>query len=223
MRSPTRAIIDSSGDAIRRARASRRGTLGPDGVGHLTRQGQWSATAAELKRVRPWMPVLVLSMHAEEQYARRAFRAGASGSTSARRRPKPRQSRPGADARGIAVTHRRVAAQQRAGPGGEPGNGGGAACDQDRGAAAADPCQRDHLGAILRCTDGPVGERRRDAGCRLPAGRHAVGGLDGSRTARHRIADPRRPHGTCLSARAARIWPASRPSSTTRRRTCGHR
>jgi two-component system, NarL family, invasion response regulator UvrY len=33
----------------------------------------------ELKRVRPRVPVLVLSMHSEEQYARRAFRAGASG------------------------------------------------------------------------------------------------------------------------------------------------
>ena len=33
----------------------------------------------ELKRVRPRVPVLVLSMHSEEQYARRAFRAGAAG------------------------------------------------------------------------------------------------------------------------------------------------
>lgn len=33
----------------------------------------------ELKRRRPELPVLVLSMHTEEQYARRAFRAGASG------------------------------------------------------------------------------------------------------------------------------------------------
>jgi DNA-binding NarL/FixJ family response regulator len=33
----------------------------------------------ELKRIRPRVPVLVLSMHSEEQYARRAFRAGASG------------------------------------------------------------------------------------------------------------------------------------------------
>jgi two-component system, NarL family, invasion response regulator UvrY len=33
----------------------------------------------ELKRMRPRVPVLVLSMHSEEQYARRAFRAGASG------------------------------------------------------------------------------------------------------------------------------------------------
>ena len=33
----------------------------------------------ELKALRPSMPVLILSMHSEEQYARRAFRAGASG------------------------------------------------------------------------------------------------------------------------------------------------
>jgi DNA-binding NarL/FixJ family response regulator len=33
----------------------------------------------ELKRLRPRTPVLVLSMHSEEQYARRAFKAGAAG------------------------------------------------------------------------------------------------------------------------------------------------
>ncbi len=33
----------------------------------------------ELKRLRPRLPVLVLSMHSEEQYARRAFRSGAAG------------------------------------------------------------------------------------------------------------------------------------------------
>lgn len=33
----------------------------------------------ELKQVRPKLPVLILSMHSEEQYARRAFKAGASG------------------------------------------------------------------------------------------------------------------------------------------------
>jgi len=32
-----------------------------------------------LKQVRPHLPVLILSMHSEEQYARRAFKAGASG------------------------------------------------------------------------------------------------------------------------------------------------
>jgi len=33
----------------------------------------------ELKLVRPKLPVLILSMHSEAQYARRAFKAGASG------------------------------------------------------------------------------------------------------------------------------------------------
>lgn len=33
----------------------------------------------ELKQLRPRLPVLILTMHSEEQYARRAFRAGASG------------------------------------------------------------------------------------------------------------------------------------------------
>jgi two-component system, NarL family, invasion response regulator UvrY len=33
----------------------------------------------ELKQIRPRLPILILSMHSEEQYARRAFRAGAAG------------------------------------------------------------------------------------------------------------------------------------------------
>jgi len=33
----------------------------------------------ELKQLRPKLPVLIFSMHAEEQYARRAFKAGAAG------------------------------------------------------------------------------------------------------------------------------------------------
>ena len=33
----------------------------------------------ELKQIRPRLPVLILSMHSEEQYARRAFKGGASG------------------------------------------------------------------------------------------------------------------------------------------------
>jgi DNA-binding NarL/FixJ family response regulator len=33
----------------------------------------------ELRQLRPGLPVLVLSMHSEEQYARRAFMAGAAG------------------------------------------------------------------------------------------------------------------------------------------------
>jgi len=33
----------------------------------------------EIKKTHPKLPVLILSMHSEEQYARRAFKAGASG------------------------------------------------------------------------------------------------------------------------------------------------
>src|SRR5882672_8262277 len=33
----------------------------------------------ETKQLRPLLPVLILSMHSEEQFARRAFRAGAAG------------------------------------------------------------------------------------------------------------------------------------------------
>jgi two-component system invasion response regulator UvrY len=33
----------------------------------------------EIKRIRPKVPVLVLSMHSEEEYARRAYKAGAAG------------------------------------------------------------------------------------------------------------------------------------------------
>lgn len=33
----------------------------------------------DIKRIKPKLPVLILSMHPEEQYALRAFRAGASG------------------------------------------------------------------------------------------------------------------------------------------------
>jgi len=39
----------------------------------------------ELKQLRPRMPVLILSMHAEEQYAVRAFKTGASGYVIKRR------------------------------------------------------------------------------------------------------------------------------------------
>lgn len=33
----------------------------------------------ELKQIRPRLPVLILTMHSEEQYARRAFKSGAAG------------------------------------------------------------------------------------------------------------------------------------------------
>ena len=40
-----------------------------------------------MRRIRPATPVLVLSMHAEEQYAQRCFRAGASGYVMKERPP----------------------------------------------------------------------------------------------------------------------------------------
>jgi len=59
----------------------------------LARQEEWDAVVLdislgarsglevlkELKQLRPKLPVLILSMHSEAQYARRAFKAGASG------------------------------------------------------------------------------------------------------------------------------------------------
>jgi DNA-binding NarL/FixJ family response regulator len=36
-------------------------------------------TLSDLKRIRPRLPVLILSMHPEEQYALRAYKSGASG------------------------------------------------------------------------------------------------------------------------------------------------
>jgi two-component system invasion response regulator UvrY len=43
--------------------------------------GGWSGLELlkELKQVRPHLPVLIFSMHSEEQYASRAFKAGAAG------------------------------------------------------------------------------------------------------------------------------------------------
>jgi len=59
----------------------------------LIREGSWDVVVLdislgqrsgldvlqELKQFRPRLPVLILTMHAEEQYARRAFRGGAAG------------------------------------------------------------------------------------------------------------------------------------------------
>src|SRR5437870_6021040 len=39
-------------------------------------------TLKELKQIRPRLRVLILTMHAEEQYARRSFRSGAAGYTT---------------------------------------------------------------------------------------------------------------------------------------------
>jgi DNA-binding NarL/FixJ family response regulator len=60
---------------------------------NLVREREWDAVVLdlslvgrdglevlkELKQIRPRLPVLVLSMHSEEIFARRAFKAGASG------------------------------------------------------------------------------------------------------------------------------------------------
>lgn len=65
---------------------------GPDAL-KLIREGEWDIAVLdislggrsglevlkEIKELRPKLPVLMLSMHAEEQYAMRAFKAGASG------------------------------------------------------------------------------------------------------------------------------------------------
>jgi two-component system invasion response regulator UvrY len=67
-------------------------STGPEAV-NLAQQQSWDVAVLdlslggasglevlkELKQVRPKLPVLILSMHSEEQYARRAFRAGAAG------------------------------------------------------------------------------------------------------------------------------------------------
>jgi two-component system invasion response regulator UvrY len=41
--------------------------------------GEASTAQEALQQLRPQLPVLILSMHAEDQYARRAFKAGAAG------------------------------------------------------------------------------------------------------------------------------------------------
>jgi two-component system, NarL family, invasion response regulator UvrY len=65
----------------------------PDQALHMALVDEWDAVVLdlsfagksglevlkELKQVRPRLPVLVLTMHSEEQYARRAFKAGAAG------------------------------------------------------------------------------------------------------------------------------------------------
>jgi len=65
----------------------------PDEALHMALADEWDAVVLdlsfagksgleilkELKQIRPRLPVLVLTMHSEEQYARRAFKAGAAG------------------------------------------------------------------------------------------------------------------------------------------------
>jgi len=86
-------------DGIKRILEEQEGetTVGEAGAAQeaieLVRQEDWDAVVLdislggrsglelikELKQIRPKLPVLILSMHSEEQYARRAFRAGAAG------------------------------------------------------------------------------------------------------------------------------------------------
>jgi DNA-binding NarL/FixJ family response regulator len=72
-------------------------TFGEASTGHealkLTREGDWDIVVLdlslggrgglevlkELKQIRPRLPVLILSVHTEVQFVRRAFKAGASG------------------------------------------------------------------------------------------------------------------------------------------------
>jgi DNA-binding NarL/FixJ family response regulator len=65
---------------------------GPEAISQI-REGEWDLAILdisldgrsgldvlkEIKALRPKLPVLMLSMHAEDQYAMRAFKAGASG------------------------------------------------------------------------------------------------------------------------------------------------
>ena len=65
----------------------------PDDAIRLASRGDWDVVVLDLsfggrsgldvlkqlKQIRPHVPVLVLTMHSEEQYARRAFKAGAAG------------------------------------------------------------------------------------------------------------------------------------------------
>src|SRR5678816_234687 len=64
-----------------------------DGIKRLVEKSDWDVVVLDLslgdgngidlvkdlKRVRPRLPILILTMHSEEYYARRAFKAGASG------------------------------------------------------------------------------------------------------------------------------------------------
>jgi len=66
----------TAGDAVQLA-AAQRWDLAVVDISLAGRNGL--EVVRELRQNHPQMPVLVLSMHSEEQYARRAFRAGAAG------------------------------------------------------------------------------------------------------------------------------------------------
>ncbi|HWX53425.1 MAG TPA: response regulator transcription factor [Verrucomicrobiae bacterium] len=87
VRDGIKRMFDEQPDAV----FGEAGTL-PDAL-QLAREQNWDVAVLDLslghrsglellkdlKHIRPNLPVLVLSVHAEEQYARRAFKAGAAG------------------------------------------------------------------------------------------------------------------------------------------------
>jgi DNA-binding NarL/FixJ family response regulator len=88
LREGVKRIFDKQVDAITFGEAS----SGPEAL-RLVREQDWDIVVLdlsltgqnglevlkELKQIRPRLPVLILSMHTEVQFARRAFKAGASG------------------------------------------------------------------------------------------------------------------------------------------------
>jgi len=88
VRDGVKRILDRPGHAITYGETSN----GPEAL-RLVRELDWNLAVLdislgdgsglevlkELKHIRPNLPVLILTMHSEEQYARRAFKAGAAG------------------------------------------------------------------------------------------------------------------------------------------------
>ena len=86
-------------DGVKRILDQSSGTIGfgeastPQEALKMVREQEWDAVVLDLslggrnglevleglKHIRPRLPVLILSMHSEEQYARRAFKGGAAG------------------------------------------------------------------------------------------------------------------------------------------------
>jgi two-component system invasion response regulator UvrY len=88
VRDGVKRILDDHPDSTRFAEAS----TSLEAL-ELVRQQEWDVAVIDLslgdgsglellkdlKMIRPRLPVLILTMHSEEQYARRAFKAGAAG------------------------------------------------------------------------------------------------------------------------------------------------
>jgi len=88
LREGVKRIFDKQAGAVTFGEAS----SGPEAL-RLAREKDWDIVVLdlslggrnglevlkELKQIRPRLPVLILSMHTEVQFARRAFKAGASG------------------------------------------------------------------------------------------------------------------------------------------------